>query len=40
MPTYTLEFEKPILELETKIQELKQFAQVEKVDFTAEIARL
>jgi len=40
MPTYTLEFEKPILELETKIQELKQFAQVEKVDFSAEIARL
>ena len=40
MPTYTLEFEKPILELETKIQELKQFAQVEKVDFSAEISRL
>ena len=40
MPTYTLEFEKPILELETKIQELKQFAQVEQVDFSAEIARL
>ncbi len=40
MATYTLEFEKPILELETKIQELKQFAQVEKVDFSAEITRL
>jgi len=40
MPTYTLEFEKPILELETKIQELKQFAQVEQVDFSPEIARL
>ncbi|MBI2000023.1 MAG: acetyl-CoA carboxylase carboxyl transferase subunit alpha [candidate division NC10 bacterium] len=40
MPTYTLEFEKPILELETKIQELKQFAQVEHVDFSAEIVRL
>ncbi len=40
MPTYTLEFEKPILELETKIQELKQFAQVEQVDFSTEIARL
>ena len=40
MPTYTLEFEKPILELETKIHELKQFAQVEQVDFSAEIARL
>jgi acetyl-CoA carboxylase carboxyl transferase subunit alpha len=40
MPTYTLDFEKPILELETKIQELKQFAQAEKVDFSTEIARL
>jgi acetyl-CoA carboxylase carboxyl transferase subunit alpha len=40
MPTYTLEFERPILELETKIQELKQFAQVEKVDFAGEIVRL
>jgi len=40
MATYTLEFEKPILELETKIQELKQFAQVEKVDFSAEVTRL
>ncbi len=40
MPSYTLEFERPILELETKIQELKQFAQVEHVDFAAEIARL
>jgi len=40
MPTYTLEFERPILELEAKIQELKQFAEVEKVDFSTEIARL
>jgi acetyl-CoA carboxylase carboxyl transferase subunit alpha len=40
MPTYTLEFERPILELEAKIQELKQFAEAEKVDFSTEIARL
>jgi acetyl-CoA carboxylase carboxyl transferase subunit alpha len=40
MATYTLEFEKPILELETKIRELKQFAQSEHVDFSSEIARL
>jgi acetyl-CoA carboxylase carboxyl transferase subunit alpha len=40
MPTYTLEFERPILELEAKIQELKQFAEAEKVDVSAEIARL
>lgn len=40
MPTYTLEFERPILELEAKIQELKQFAEVEKMDFSTEISRL
>jgi acetyl-CoA carboxylase carboxyl transferase subunit alpha len=40
MPTYTLEFERPILELEVKIQELKQFAEAEKVDVSTEIARL
>lgn len=40
MPTYTLEFERPILELEAKIQELKQFAEAEKVDVSAEMARL
>jgi acetyl-CoA carboxylase carboxyl transferase subunit alpha len=40
MPTYTLEFERPILEVEAKLQELKQFAQVEQVDFSTEIARL
>jgi acetyl-CoA carboxylase carboxyl transferase subunit alpha len=40
MPTYTLEFERPILELEAKIQELKQFAEAEKVDVSAEISRL
>ena len=40
MTTYTLEFERPILELEVKIQELKQFAEAEKVDVSTEIARL
>jgi acetyl-CoA carboxylase carboxyl transferase subunit alpha len=40
MPTYTLDFERPILEVEAKIQELKQFAQTERVDFSTEIARL
>ena len=40
MPTYTLEFERPILELEAKIQELKQLAEVEKMDCSTEIARL
>jgi len=40
MATYTLDFERPILEVEAKIQELRQFAQTERVDFSAEIARL
>ena len=40
MPTYTLEFERPILELQAKIQELRQVAQAGQVDFSSEIARL
>ena len=40
MPTYTLEFERPILVLEAKIQELKQVAQMEQGDFSIEVARL
>ncbi len=40
MATYTLEFERPILELQAKIQELKQLAQAERVDVSHEIARL
>ena len=37
---YMLDFERPILELEVKIQELKAFSLTEKVDFSAEIRRL
>jgi acetyl-CoA carboxylase carboxyl transferase subunit alpha len=40
MPGYTLEFERPILELQGKIHELKQLAQAERADLGAEIARL
>ncbi|HSB68761.1 MAG TPA: acetyl-CoA carboxylase carboxyltransferase subunit alpha [Candidatus Methylomirabilis sp.] len=40
MPTYTLDFERPILELQAKIQELRQVAQAGQVDFSSEIARL
>ena len=40
MAAYTLEFERPILELQAKIQELKQLAQEERADFGTEIARL
>jgi acetyl-CoA carboxylase carboxyl transferase subunit alpha len=40
MPVYTLDFERPILELQNKIQELKQLAQDERADLTSEIARL
>ena len=37
---YMLDFERPILELESKIQELKTFSTTEKVDFSTEIRRL
>ena len=37
---YMLDFERPILELEAKINELKTFSLTEKVDFSAEIRRL
>ena len=37
---YMLDFERPILELDSKIQELKTFALTEKVDFSTEIRRL
>ncbi|HSB78346.1 MAG TPA: acetyl-CoA carboxylase carboxyltransferase subunit alpha [Candidatus Methylomirabilis sp.] len=40
MPTYTLDFERPILELQAKIQELRQVAQTGQVDFSSEIVRL
>jgi acetyl-CoA carboxylase carboxyl transferase subunit alpha len=40
MPGYTLEFERPILELQAKIRELKELAQEERADFASEIARL
>lgn len=34
------DFEKPVVELETKIQELKEFSQDKKVDLSAEIQKL
>ena len=40
MPSYTLEFERPILELQSKIEELKQLAHDERADLASEIARL
>jgi len=40
MPGYTLEFERPILDLQAKIQELKDLAHEERADFATEIARL
>jgi len=36
----TLEFEKPIIELENKIEELKKFTKKEDIDLTSEISRL
>jgi acetyl-CoA carboxylase carboxyl transferase subunit alpha len=35
-----LDFEKPVVELENKIKELKNFTKDEKIDFSAEIERL
>lgn len=35
-----LEFEKPVIELQTKIAELKKFTQDSEMDLSAEIARL
>jgi len=36
----TLEFEKPIIELENKIEELRKFTRKEDIDLTGEISRL
>ncbi len=38
--TYSLDFEKPMLELEHKIEELKGLANKEGLDFNEEISRL
>ena len=40
MASYTLEFERPILELQAKIEELKQLGQEEQAGFGSEITRL
>ncbi|MCK4647931.1 acetyl-CoA carboxylase carboxyl transferase subunit alpha, partial [bacterium] len=40
MEVEDLDFERPILELEKKIAELKSFTSDESIDFTAEISRL
>src|SRR5256885_17249200 len=38
--TFALDFERPLLELEKKIEELKTLSQSGAVDFTAEISKL
>jgi len=40
MATYTLPFEKPIVELENKLKELSQFSESQKIDVSAEIVRM
>lgn len=40
MAVYTLPFEKPIVELEAKLQELSQFSESQKIDVSAEIERM
>mgnify|MGYP003588681666 CR=1 FL=1 len=40
MPPYTLPFEKPVLELETKLKELISFSETQKIDVSTEIDRM
>jgi acetyl-CoA carboxylase carboxyl transferase subunit alpha len=40
MPPYTLPFEKPIIELETKLRDLAQFSEHQKIDVSSEIERM
>jgi len=40
MPVYTLPFEKPIIELETKLKELSEFSETQKIDVSTEIDRM
>lgn len=40
MPPYTLPFEKPVLELETKLKELISFSETQKIDVSTEIERM
>ena len=40
MAAQPIDFEKPILEMETKIEELQQVSQAQGVDLTAEVKRL
>ncbi len=40
MPPYTLPFEKPVLELETKLKELISFSDLQKIDVSQEIERM
>jgi acetyl-CoA carboxylase carboxyl transferase subunit alpha len=40
MPPYTLPFEKPIIELETKLRDLAQFSENQKIDVSSEIERM
>ncbi|MGH7412562.1 MAG: acetyl-CoA carboxylase carboxyl transferase subunit alpha, partial [Candidatus Methylomirabilis sp.] len=40
MAGFALEFERPIVELEEKIGELKRLSAVQNMDFSKEVARL
>jgi acetyl-CoA carboxylase carboxyl transferase subunit alpha len=40
MPVYTLPFEKPIVELESKLKELSQFSENQNIDVSTEIDRM
>jgi len=40
VPPYTLPFEKPVLELESKLKELRVFSQTQNIDVSLEIERM
>lgn len=40
MATYTLPFEKPIVDMENKLKELSQFSQSQQIDMSSEIDRM
>jgi len=40
MPPFTLPFEKPVIDLETKLQELERFSETQDIDVSGEISRM
>jgi len=40
MANHSLAFEKPVVELENKLQELRAFSEAQNIDVSAELAKL